>query len=191
MTRIDSSRVASPTLALSLACLILLILVAAYSHLYVGSTQKLRQVRGTHERLAWISSVEPKWRAEVDALRRSLESDPPFVHAAQPQNAAAEMQSQIRQALMATGATIESLQSTVVTTASGQLPAIRAVVIARTAPDRIMEVVRSLEAIDPPLGVESLDIVTQQLGGKESLQRVAILTIAVRTYVLGDGNGAE
>lgn len=191
MTAPTSLRGQSAIPALMMVGLFLGLMASPYIYLLSDSRQRLMQVQDNFERVAWIAAAEPAWRTEFDGQRRALQDSGPFLRAAQPQNAAAEMQSRIRQELLAAGGTVESLQSNVVTPNGDQLPAIRAVIVSRVAPERILPLFRALEAIQPALGIESVEITTQQIGGKDSPQRMATLTIAVRTFVLEDGNGGQ
>lgn len=191
MTAIGTPHMASPAPALLLLCLFMLILGVTYHHVLTGSNQRLEQVQSSFERVAWIAAAEPAWRAELNIVRRSLQDELPFLRASQPQAAAAELQSRIRQALMAAGSSVESLQSSVKAPMDGNLPSVRVVIVTRTAPERIVDALRALEELQTPLGFESVDVAVQQTGGSNAPQRVAILTIAVRSFAHGDHNADE
>lgn len=158
--------------------------VAGYYRIYANSAADLRRAVAAHDQLSWISSAGPEWRKEYARRLETLKTGPGFFIAGKPQEAAGEFQSRLRQALAGTGATIDSLQSSATTPTDGKLPMIRAVATARIPAARTIDVLQAVEAIQPRIAIESVDIAIQPTGSPQAPERVAVMTISARAYVL-------
>jgi len=178
-----------PSLLASITVAALAGLVAViYWMIYAHSAQELARARAAHAQVSWITAAEPDWRKEYARRLGALKAGSGFFVAAKPQEAASEFQSKLRQALAGTGATIDSLQSSTTAPLEGKLPVIRAVATARIPAARAIDVLQAVEAIQPRIAIEAVDIAIQSTGSPQAPERMAVMTIAARAYVMVDSD---
>jgi hypothetical protein len=173
-----------PLLASIMVAMGVALVAAAYWLVYANAADELQRAQAAHDQIAWVAAAEPDWRKEYARRLEGLKAGSGFFVAAKPQEAASEFQSRLRQALSTAGATIDSLQSSTSAPIDGKLPMIRAVATARIPAARTIDVLQAVEAIQPRVAIEGVDIAIQTTGTPQAPERVAVMTISARAYVM-------
>jgi hypothetical protein len=175
-----------------LASVILAVCAALVATVYwlvcAHSAEELARAKSAYEQVSWISAAESDWRKEYARRLEALRAGSGLFIAAKPQEAASDFQSRLRQALAGAGATIDSLQSSTTAPTEGKLPMIRAVATARITATRTIDLLQAVEAIQPRIAIESVDIAIQSTGSPQAPERVAVVTISARAYVMTDSD---
>ena len=184
MVRLSTAERPSPLLAAAIALALAGVVAAVYWAMYSTSADELARAKAAHAQIAWIAAAEPDWRKEYARRLEALKVGSGFFVATKPQEAASEFQSRLRQALAGAGATVDSLQSSTTTPIEGKLPVIRAVATARIAAAQAIDVLQAVEAIQPRVALEAVDIAIQTAGSPQAPERIALITIAARAYVM-------
>ena len=184
MARHSTAERPSPLLAAAIALVLAGVVAAVYWTMYATSADDLARAKAAHAQIAWIAAAEPDWRKEYARRLEALKVGSGFFVATKPQEAASEFQSRLRQALASAGATVDSLQSSTIAPIEGKLPVIRAVATARIAAAQTIDVLQAVEAIQPRVALESVDIAIQTTGSPQAPERIALITIAARAYVM-------
>jgi Type II secretion system (T2SS), protein M subtype b len=164
------------------------LIVAVYWLVYAQAADEFARERAAYDQIAWVDTAEPSWRKEYARRAEALKTGSGFFVSSKPHDAAGEFQGKLRQALAGAGASVDALQSSTGAPVEGKLPMIRAVATARIAAVRVIDVVRAVEAIQPAVAVEALDIAIQSIGSPQAPERMAILTITARAYVMIDSD---
>jgi hypothetical protein len=184
MTRHSTAERPSPLLAAAVVLASVGVVAAVYWTMYTTSADELARARAAHAQIAWVAAAEPDWRKEYARRLEALKVGSGFFVATKPQEAASEFQSRLRQALAGAGASVDSLQSSTTAPIEGKLPVIRAVATARIAAAQTIDVLQAVEAIQPRVALESVDIAIQTTGSPQAPERIALITIAARAYVM-------
>lgn len=184
MARLLTTEQPSPLLASAIALVSVGVVAAIYWMMYATSADELARAQAAHAQIAWIAAAEPDWRKEYARRLEVLKVGSGFFVAGKPQEAASDFQSRLRQALAGAGATIDSLQSSSAAPIEGKLPVIRAVATARIAAAQTVDVLQAVEAIQPRIALEAVDVAIQSTGSPQAPERIAVITIAARAYVM-------
>lgn len=160
------------------------LIALAYWLIYAHAAEELVRARATHDQIAWVETAQTDWRDEHARRLEELKTGSSFFIADKPQDAASEFQGRLRQALAGAGASIDSLQSSTSAPIEGKLPMIRAVATARIPAARVIDLLQAVEAIQPRVAVEGLDIAVQSTGSPQAPERTAVMTITARAYVM-------
>jgi hypothetical protein len=191
MTRPSTPARPSPVLAAIIVLASAGAMAAAYWTIYAASTDQLARARAAHAQITWVAAAEPDWRREYANRLEALKVWSGFFVASNPQEAASAFQSRLRQALAGAGASVDALQSNATAPIEGQLPVVRAVATARIAAAQAVDVLQAVEAIQPRVALESLDIAIQTSGSPQAPERIAVVTIAARAYVMVSADAVD
>jgi hypothetical protein len=173
-----------PFLASAILAVCAGLVAIVYWLVYAHSVEELARAQSAYEQVSWISATESDWRKEYARRLEALRAGSDLFIATGPQEAASNFQSRLRQALAGAGATIDSLQSSTTAPIDDKLPMIRAVATARIAAAQTIDVLQAVEAIQPRIAIESVDIAIQSAGSPQAPERVAVMTISARAYVM-------
>ena len=184
MARLSTAERPSPLLASAIALVSVGVVAAIYWTMYSASADELARAKTAYAQIAWVAAAEPDWRKEYARRLEALKVGSGFFVASKPQEAASEFQSRLRQALAGAGATVDSLQSSTTAPIEGKLPVIRAVATARIPAAQTIDVLQAVEAIQPRVALEAVDIAIQTTGSPQAPERIALITIAARAYVM-------
>jgi hypothetical protein len=184
MARHSTAERPSPFLAAAISLASVGVVAAVYWTMYTTSAGELARAKAAHAQIAWVAAAEPDWRKEYGRRLEALKVGSGFFVASKPQEAAGEFQSRLRQALAGAGASVDSLQSSTAAPIEGKLPVIRAVATARIGAAQAIDVLQAVEAIQPRVALESVDIAIQTTGSPQAPERIALITIAARAYVM-------
>jgi hypothetical protein len=184
MARPSTAERPSPLLAAVIVVALAGVIAAVYWTMYATSADELARAKAAHAQIAWIAAAEPDWRKEYARRLEALKVGAGFFVATTPQEAASEFQSRLRQALAGAGATVDSLQSSTTAPIEGKLPVIRAVATARIPAAQTIDVLQAVEAIQPRVALESVDVAIQTAGSPQAPERIALITIAARAFVM-------
>jgi hypothetical protein len=184
MARPSTAERPSPLLAAVIVVALAGVIAAVYWTMYATSADELARAKAAHAQIAWIAAAEPDWRKEYARRLEALKVGAGFFVATKPQEAASEFQSRLRQALAGAGATVDSLQSSTTAPIEGKLPVIRAVATARIPAAQTIDVLQAVEAIQPRVALESVDVAIQTAGSPQAPERIALITIAARAFVM-------